>query len=112
MNKYKWRICIKDAFNHCENIYPIQQKKVKTLLDEIKNNQYVKKIVIFGSSVTPACHIGSDVDVYVELDKNISKKDLISDSLNFVYDLWTNYMVDERLLNEINEKGLVVYERV
>lgn len=26
-------------------------------------------------------------------------------------DIWTNYDVDERLLSEIREKGVVVYER-
>lgn len=104
-----WKICIEEPFMNCEKIYPIQQKKVKQLLDIIAKNEYVNKIIIFGSSVTDRCHIGSDIDIYVELDKEV--KGLIDDAVYFVYDLWTNFMVDNRLLNEIERKGVIVYDR-
>ena len=104
----RWEVCINRPFLNCERIYPIQQQKVRELIDDFSRNRAVEKILIFGSSVTQRCHIGSDVDVYVELS---AENDLVTDSHNFVFDLWTNFMVDERLQKEIFEKGVPVYER-
>ena len=52
-----WKICIPEPFMNCEKIYPIQQKKVKRLIDILSNNSNVKKIIIFGSSVSDRYHI-------------------------------------------------------
>lgn len=51
---------------------------------------------------------GSDVDFYVEVKED---KRIITDYLDFLYDLWTNYTVDENMKKEIFKKGVVVYER-
>lgn len=34
-----------------------------------------------------------------------------TEGFQFVYDLWTNYTVDERLYREIENKGVLVYEQ-
>lgn len=104
----EWKICINNPFNNCEKIYPIQQKKVKKLIDDISVDKNITKIIIFGSSVTDRCNIGSDVDIYVESKKNKIK---LKNVYDFEYDLWTNNTVDKRLFDEINKKGVIVYER-
>ena len=105
----EWKICIPNPFQNCQRIYPIQQKKVSRLIDELtKNDANIKKIIIFGSSVTSRCHVGSDVDVYVET--NAEPKDLIKDFVPFAYDLWTDMTADQRLKTEILKTGVVVYE--
>lgn len=104
-----WKIVIKNPFKNCALIYPIQQRKVHELIEYFKQNENVKSIIIFGSSVTSKCHIGSDVDIYVELYKD--KKVVVDQFFNFVFDLWTNFTVDERLKKEILTKGVVVYEK-
>ena len=106
----KFKICIDKPFINCERIYPIQQNKVKQLIDCIKDNDNVNKVIIFGSSVTSKCHIGSDVDVYMELKEN-KHQSPINKYLPFEFDYWNNFLVDERLKNEIIKKGVVVYER-
>ncbi len=103
-----WKICIDQPFMNCNKIYPIQQKKVASIISSVKNNPNVKRITIFGSSVTDRCHIDSDVDVYIELEK---LEHLVFYVNDFVYDLWTNFTVDERMIQEIKKKGVVVYER-
>ena len=105
----RWKIVIKNSFKNCEFIYPIQQKKVSQIIEYLKTNEYVNKVIIFGSSVTERCTINSDVDIYVELTKNINI--FKNKYFNFVYDLWTNFQVDENLYKEIKEKGVVVYEK-
>lgn len=104
-----WKVCIQEPFNNCEKIYPIQQRKVKEMLDMFSKNSNVLRVIVFGSSVSERCHVGSDVDIYVELSHN--QKELVSECFDFVYDVWTNFMVDERLLKEIKSKGVIVYER-
>lgn len=104
--KEKWKVCIDDPFDNCERIYPIQQRKVRELIDDIVNNNDVKEIRVFGSSVTESCHIGSDVDLFVESEEpNV----LLTEAHDFEYDLWTNASVDPRLAREISKKGVVVY---
>lgn len=102
----EYKICIQKPFKNCQKIYPIQQKKVRALLDELEQNKNVNKVIIFGSSVTNRCHIGSDIDIYVDLNKNSNP---LTRQYDFEYDLWNNFTVDERLKNEINKKGVVVY---
>lgn len=108
MQKQTWKVCISNPFTNCERIYPIQQSGVRILIDYLAKNPNVEKITIFRSSIRPDCHIGSDIDLYVELQENENK--LITRALPFVFDLWTNFTVDDQMLKEI-QKGGVVYER-
>lgn len=104
----RWRVCIDNPFPNCDKIYPIQQRKVAQILSDLKEDTNVKKVVIFGSSTTARCHIGSDVDFYVELEE---KRKVRLSAFDFLYDLWTNYTVEPEMLSEINKKGVIVYER-
>ena len=89
--------------------YPIQQKKVKQMINKIKDDSNVEKIVVFGSSVQDTCHMGSDVDFYIVLKQD--QKITFKETLSFMYDIWTNYTVDSRMYEEITKKGVTVYER-
>lgn len=102
-----WKICIDNPFKNCDKIYPIQQKKVRALIDEILSNAPdVESIIIFGSSVTQKCYVGSDIDIFVQTK---SQNELIRKYFPFKYDLWTERTVDKRLKNEILKTGVVVY---
>ena len=107
--KKEWRVCIQDPFENWEKIYPIQQKKVKQMINNIKEDSNVEKIVVFGSSVQDTCHMGSDVDFYIVLKQD--QKITFKETLSFMYDIWTNYTVDSRMYEEITKKGVTVYER-
>mgnify|MGYP003162830674 FL=1 len=107
--KKEWRVFIQDPFENCEKIYPIQQKKVKQMINNIKEDSNVEKIVVFGSSVQDTCHMGSDVDFYIVLKQD--QKITFKETLSFMYDIWTNYTVDSRMYEEITKKGVTVYER-
>ena len=79
-----------------------------TVAELWSTNQSVEKIVIFGSSVTSARNPWRDIDVYVVLQEECH---LRKPKLPVQIDLWTNFDVDDRLLTEIKEKGVVVFER-
>jgi len=101
-----FKICIPDPFQNCSRIYPIQQRKVRLLIDDILSNSDPRRIIVFGSSVTERCHIGSDVDIYAELPYDERP---IKGAYDFEYDFWSNFTADERLTSEILKKGVVVY---
>lgn len=102
-----FNVCIKKQFLNVDKIYPIQQAKVKEIIEDIVSSNKVLKIIIFGSSVNDTCHIGSDIDIYVETKQaNIKLKK----AYNYKIDLWTTRTVDKRLLKEIISKGVTVYE--
>ncbi len=104
----KWKICVSSPFLNCEKIHPIQQKRVGWVIDSLKDDRNIQDIVIFGSSVTDRCHVGCDVDIFVRLDED---KTVLMEAFPFAYDIWTNFTVDSRMLDEINKNGVIVYER-
>jgi len=106
LKDHPWKICIENPFKNCEKIHPLQQKKVARLIGELKKCESVTKIIIFGSSVTNMCHLGSDIDIYAEMTYDSNP---ITAYFDFEYDFWNNYRVDDRLQKEIIEKGVVVY---
>ena len=106
MGNYK--VTIKEPFLNCERIYPVQQKKVKEMLDYFAGNDNIESVTVFGSSVTDRCHVGSDLDIYVCIKE---EKKLIDKYFPFAFDLWTNFSADDRLKKEIEKTGVVVYEK-
>lgn len=86
----------------------MQQRRVAELVEHLKTNDNVNEIIIFGSSVTNRCHTESDVDIYCNITE---KRRVINKYLDFPYDLFTNFGVDENLYNEIVSTGVVVYKK-
>lgn len=105
---YKYKICIDYPFYNCNRIFPNQQKYVKTIIDELKHDSNINKIIIFGSSLSPSCHIDSDIDVYLELKED---KKVKFPNINKAYDYWNNFTVNDSLMSEINRNGVTVYEK-
>lgn len=103
-----WKI-VSDEFLNADRIFPTQQKDVKKLIDVCSRDSNIRKIIIFGSSVTSACNPWSDIDVYFELRHD--KKLPVIHNQEAVYDKWSNFTVDSVLLQEILKTGVVVYER-
>lgn len=104
----EFRVCIDNPFLNCKKVHPYGQRKMRYILDNVDLSG-VKFIIIFGSSVTSGCHVGSDIDLYFELEKGAKKPDL--KTLPFVYDDWYDTNVDDRLKNEIFKKGVVVWKK-
>lgn len=59
--------------------------------------------------MTSACNPWSDIDTYVELVEE--EESLRTPKLENPVDLWTNFDVDDRLREEIDETGVTVYRR-
>ena len=103
-----FKVINKNRYKNIEHVHPIQQENVGKIVNALMDYETVKKIIIFGSSVTPKCNYQSDLDVYVELDKEENVKTY---DVDVPVDFWTNFNVDPKMLEEIKMKGVVVYDR-
>ncbi len=104
-----FKVYLKKPFMNAEHIHPLQQENVAEIVKDFSADPNIVKVIIFGSSVTRKCHIGSDIDFYVvPIDPELLNG---RHRFSFKYDRWTPEMVDERMLNEILTTGVVVYER-
>ena len=105
-----WLQCIPHGFKNVNRIFPTQQSDVKEMIEVCKEDRNVKKIIIFGSSVTSRCNPWSDIDIYFEFEKEPQKYPSTG-SATAVFDKWDNFNVNNELLHEIRKNGVVVYER-
>lgn len=103
-----FRKIIKNTFKNITKIHPIQQDNVYQIIEALKKYQEVQKIIIFGSSTTYRCNYDSDLDVYVELS---SRKNVKTYHLDCPVDFWTNFTVEQEMLEHIQETGVIVYDR-
>lgn len=103
-----WKILVKTPFMNCEKVHPLQQKKVDFILSQLKNDESIEKVILFGSSITHRCHVGSDIDLYIE---KTSESKILLDKKEYLIDIWTNFTVDKRLKEEIYRTGIVIYEK-
>ena len=104
-----WKCVTEEHFDNQQYIFPTQQADVLHLVQCAKKDKNVKKIIIFGSSVTAQCNPWSDIDVYFE--EEIDLPHFSFAWIEAAVDFWTNFTVDESLLAEIEAKGICVYSR-
>ena len=60
------KIVSEDSFLNVNRVHPIKQKQVKQIVEAARNDEYVKKIIIFGSSIRYDCDITSDLDICID----------------------------------------------
>lgn len=108
-NTSKWRAFTKPFLN-INKIFPTQQEDVGKMIEVCKKIPNIKKIIIFGSSVTSRCNPWSDIDIFFETEREMNRWPSIG-SHTAVFDKWDNFTVDEKLMDEINRTGVLVYER-
>lgn len=107
--RQSWKCITEEHFDNQQYVFQTQQADVLRLVHGAKKDKNVKKIIIFGSSVTAQCNPWSDIDAYFEEEKDLLHFSFAG--IEAAVDFWTNFTVDEALLAEIEEKGVCVYER-
>lgn len=117
--KYSFPVIIENNNYECMRIHPLKQKVTDEIYQYVKNNKYIQKVIIFGSSVNIRCHRKSDVDIAIMIHQeeyNISIQNSISEEIqeitNYNADIiWLNKVEkDTKLYNNIYNKGVVIYE--
>jgi hypothetical protein len=67
IKNWKFNSVVADtSFRNVNRINPIKQNIVKDIVAQAKNDQEVRKMIIFGSSTRYDCDITSDLDVCID----------------------------------------------
>ena len=83
---------------------------IPELLQELKKDGNIRKIVLFGSSLEFRCSSNSDIDLYIEkidCNKPFVKEPVLDCEVDILADLDHN----SRLYRQIDQTGLILYER-
>ena len=59
-----------DSFLNVNRIHPIKQKYVKSIVQAARNDDAVKRVIIFGSSIRYDCDVTSDLDICIDWTEN------------------------------------------
>ena len=117
--KFCFPIIVENTNYECNRIHPLKQKIVNDIYEYVKDNNNIKKVIIFGSSVNIRCNKKSDIDIAIELDdlffnRNIQNE--VSESIQEICEynsdiIWLNKIEQNTVLyNNIYKKGVVIYE--
>ncbi|MCR4566480.1 MAG: nucleotidyltransferase domain-containing protein [Pseudobutyrivibrio sp.] len=63
--------------SNIDKINPIKRKYVEQIVTDINGNEYVQKVVIFGSSIREDCTENSDVDIAIQWTENCYDDDYV-----------------------------------
>lgn len=103
----------KDTINflHAEYVHPLKQELVQKLQKDFQMDENVKAVIVFGSGVEFRCNSYSDLDLCIE--RYDVKKPFCNRAAGVeeLVDVLYADRVGARLQKEIEEKGIVVYDR-
>ncbi|MBR5180080.1 MAG: nucleotidyltransferase domain-containing protein [Lachnospiraceae bacterium] len=125
MDKDRTFYVLNTSFNQVLNInkiHPLKQEKVYSLIKNLVNMSFLKRIWIFGSSTNNSCNINSDIDVLVELENDSLSSDddvVCMIQKNFAKSLGSNFDIvflndldkTKQIYNNILKTRRLVYER-
>lgn len=116
------RVVNETSFRHVNKIHPIKQAIVKEIVEVARNDQTVRRIIIFGSSTRYDCDVTSDLDICIDWKKDCYDADGVlkpftanmrraiskitkgnADVVNYGY-------LDGTIIRDAVKEGIVVYE--
>lgn len=111
-----------DAFENVNRIHPIKQKMVKNIVNAAKLDDFVKRLIVFGSSTRYDCDFTSDLDICIDWNEDCydsegvlkpftgKMRKVISRESNGCADVVNYDYLDDTVVKNAVEEGVVVYE--
>ncbi|MCI9151101.1 MAG: nucleotidyltransferase domain-containing protein [Lachnospiraceae bacterium] len=99
------------CFLHAEYVHPLKQELVQEFQQDFQRDRNVKAAIVFGSGVEFHCNSYSDLDLCIERYATDKPFHYEAAGNGEPVDLLYADRIGERLRNEIEEKGIVVYDR-
>lgn len=98
-------------FVNAEYVHPLKQDLIQGFQEEFQNDANVLAVIVFGSGVEFRCNSYSDLDLLFER-KDCNQYFHFSDRyINELVDVLYADQIGEHLKKEIEEKGIVVYDK-
>lgn len=96
-------------------VFPSKQKAAQQAITLAKQDERIRRLVIFGSAVTMRCGTASDLDIAVDAP-NVSEDEFLKIARSFYRGVDSeidlvhyNTLRSSLLKNEIDEKGVSIY---
>lgn len=109
-------VVVKTDCKNIRHVYPLKQRTVARLYEAALNHEVIRRIYVFGSSVTGRRNIDSDLDICIDADVSDGMKIYhmqkeIGDICDWNCDIVMYSNIGERLRKTIREEGVVIYEQ-
>lgn len=98
------------SFPKANRIHPLMQHRIEKLIQELSKDSNIRQIVLFGSSLEFRCSSSSDIDLYIEKYDPQKKLEHVPE-LDCELDIITNLPPDNKLYQQIDQTGLLLFER-
>lgn len=104
------------AFSNLDRIHLIKRRTVRDCIKVARKNSRIRRMIVFGSSVTEHCNENSDLDICLDITgstKEISLFESVADMSEICdgdCDILIYSSISEPLKSTIDRNGVVVYE--
>lgn len=94
----------------------LKRNQVESCINVVSKYGFVKRLIIFGSSVTGNCTEESDIDLCLDIEgttKGLHTYNLrveLNKACDHNCDILTYHKLDSKIKDEVNNKGVIVYE--
>lgn len=110
-NTWDFEVLAPTDVENINRIHPLKQKEVISIVEKLREEEPIKRIVVFGSAVEFRCSSRSDIDLYIETDDSDYRILLPYEKLESEVDLLRDLDHGTRLFRQIEKTGIVVFER-
>ena len=111
MKHWDFGVVCKQHFLNCNQIHPLKQRDVASIVECAKNDKNIKRLLIFGSATRFDCNSYSDIDLFVERDDNKLKSPVDYSKVLSDVDVIYGFKCGKTLKDEIEKTGVEVYRR-
>ncbi len=94
----------------------IKKEQILSCIDIASKYTFIKRMIIFGSSVTDNCTENSDIDICIDMDgstiglRTFYMDAELSKACNHNCDILIYNKIGGKIKDEIDNKGVIVYE--
>lgn len=108
---WNFEVLIPTDVENINRVHPLKQRDIVCIVQKLRREQEILRIVVFGSSVEFRCSSRSDIDLYIETSDPDFKIVLPYDELISEVDVVRDLDHNTRLFQEIERTGIIVFER-
>lgn len=103
--------------NNLAKVHVSKRNQVLSVIDIVKKHPSVKRIILFGSSVRDDCNDPDDIDICLDIEGPTKGRTFFELGRDICWacdhncDLLTYQKLSDHLKREVDEKGIVVWQR-
>ena len=108
---WDFEVVIEESYMNINCIHPLKQRDLCEIVKVAEQDEHIKEIIVFGSSVRFDCNSYSDIDIYVRRDGKLFKSPVDYDKVQSDVDVIYNHTCGQKLFNEITQTGVTIFRR-